>query len=251
MLEQDAVDRTSTLYNTASLPVLMYHRIAPETPEAGAQWASTPWAFEEQLAWLRDQGYESVSIDEWAASAANDANDAVLPGRRVLITFDDGLRDFADHALPLLIAYGFRADMHIVTGHVGGTNAWEKPGFPSYQLMDWQTILDLPRDTVTIGSHTVNHARLAGLDPATVMDEMLRSRLELEQRLGRQVTRIAYPWGSTDESTPSLAVAAGYDYAFTINDRFADLECNRRDIPRLEIRGGLSIAQFGKLVTNA
>ena len=186
----------------------MYHRIAPETPEAGAQWATTPWAFEEQLAWLRDQRYESVSIDEWAVSVANDA---ALPGRRVLITFDDGLQDFADHALPLLIAYGFRADMHIVTGHVGGTNAWEKPGFPSYRLMDWQTILDLPRDTVTIGSHTVNHARFAGLDPATVMDEMLRSRLELEERLGRQVTRIAYPWGLTDESTPSLAVAAGYD----------------------------------------
>ena len=149
------VDRTSDLYGTANLPVLMYHRVAPETPEAGARWATTPWAFEEQLAWLRHQRYESVSIDEWAVACANDV---VLPGRRVLITFDDGFQDFVDHALPLLTAYGFRADMHIVTGHVGRKNGWEAPGFPSYPLMDWQTILDLPRRTVTIGSHTASHA---------------------------------------------------------------------------------------------
>ncbi len=161
-----AVDRTADLYGTANLPVLMYHRVAPETPDDGARWATTPWAFEEQLAWLGDQKYESVSIDEWAVACANDV---VLPGRRVLITFDDGFQDFVDHALPLLTAYGFRADMHIVTGYVGAKNGWEAPGFPSYPLMDWQTILDLPRRTVTIGSHTASHAALVALDPVTAM----------------------------------------------------------------------------------
>ena len=164
----------------------------------------------------------------------------------------DGLRDFVDHALPLLTAYGFRADMHIVTGHVGGK---ERLGDSGISQLPVDGLADDPRSSARHRhdrfSHRQSMPALAGLDPATVMDEMLRSRLELEQRLGRQVTRIAYPWGSTDESIRSLAVAAGYDYAFTINDRFADLECNRRDIPRLEIRGGLSIAQFGGLVTNA
>jgi peptidoglycan/xylan/chitin deacetylase (PgdA/CDA1 family) len=240
------VDRTADLYGTANLPVLMYHRVAPETPEAGARWATTPWAFEEQLAWLSGQKYESVSIDEWAVACADDV---VLPGRRVLITFDDGFQDFVDHALPLLIAYGFRADMHIVTGYVGAKNGWEAPGFPSYPLMDWQTVLDLPRRTVTIGSHTVSHAALVALDPVTAMDEMLRSRAELEDRLGRPVTRIAYPYGSIDESTPILAVAAGYDYAYTTDEWLADRDRNLLRIPRLEIRGGLSIEQFARLLT--
>jgi peptidoglycan/xylan/chitin deacetylase (PgdA/CDA1 family) len=240
------VDRTSELHGTANLPVLMYHRVAPETPAAAARWATSPWAFEEQLAWLRDQKYESVSIDEWAVACANDV---VLPGRRVLITFDDGFQDFADHALPLLTAYGFCADMHIVTGHVGGSNAWEAPGFPSYQLMDWQTILDLPRQIVTIGSHTVSHAACVALDPVTAMDEMLRSRAELEDRLGRSVTRIAYPYGSIDESTPNLALASGYEYAYTTDERLADRDRKLLRIPRLEVRGGLSIDQFSRLVT--
>jgi peptidoglycan/xylan/chitin deacetylase (PgdA/CDA1 family) len=239
------VDRTPDLDITAELPVLMYHRVAPETPEPGRRWATTPWEFEEQLAWLRDQKYESVSIEEWAVACANDV---VLPGRRVVITFDDGLQDFADHALPLLMAYGFRADMHIVTGHVGGSNSWEGPGFPRYPLMDWQTVIDLPRHTVTLGSHTVTHAAFAALDPVTAMDEMLRSRFELEDRLGRPVTRIAYPYGSMDDSTLSLAVAAGYDYAYTTDEWLAEMDRNLLHIPRLEIRGGLGIDQFALLV---
>ena len=239
------VDRTPDVNVTGELPVLMYHRIAPESPEAGRRWATTPAEFEEQLAWLCDKKYESVSIEEWAVACANDVD---LPGRRVLITFDDGLQDFADHALPLLVAYGFRADMHIVTGHVGGTNAWEAPGFPRYPLMDWQTILDLPRHTVTLGSHTVNHAAFAALDPVRAMDEMLRSRSELEDRLGRPVTRIAYPYGSMDDSTSSLAAAAGYDYAYTTDEWLAERNRNMLDIPRLEIRGGLGIDQFAVLL---
>jgi peptidoglycan/xylan/chitin deacetylase (PgdA/CDA1 family)/ubiquinone/menaquinone biosynthesis C-methylase UbiE len=239
------VNRTSDLEVTGELAVLMYHRIAPETPAAGRRWATTPWEFEEQLAWLCDQKYESVSLDEWAVACANDV---VLPGRRVLITFDDGLQDFADHALPLLMAYGFRADMHIVTGHVGGGNVWEGPDFPRYPLMDWQTILDLPRHTVTLGSHTVNHVAFAALDPVTATEEMLRSKCELEDRLGRPVTRIAYPYGSMDDSTWRLAVAAGYDYAYTTDEWLAERDRNLLRIPRLEMRGGMAIEQFAQLV---
>ncbi len=240
------VDRTPDLHVTAELPVLMYHRVAPETPEAGGRWATTPWAFEEQLAWLCDQGYESVSIEEWEVACANDV---ALPGRRVLITFDDGLRDFADHALPLLMAYGFRADMHIVTGHVGGSNSWEGPGFPRYPLMDWQTILDLPRHTVTLGSHSVNHAAFAALDPVTAIGRNAEEQSRAGGSLGRPVTRIAYPYGSMDDATWSLAVAAGYDYAYTTDERLAERDRNLMHIPRLEIRGGLGIDRFAWLVS--
>jgi len=139
--------------------------------------------------------------------------------------------------------------MHIVTGHVGGRNAWESPGFPSYPLMHWSTILDLPRNVVTIGSHTVSHAALAALDPVTAMDELLRSRADLEDRLGRAVSRIAYPYGSIDDSTPHLAVAAGYDSAYTTDEWLADRDRNLLRLPRLEVRGGLGIDQFALLMT--
>jgi len=240
-----AVDRTPDLTMTPALPILMYHRVAPETPDAGRRWATTPDEFEEQLAWLLDQRYESVSLEQWELACGNDVD---LPGRRVIITFDDGLQDFADHALPLLAAYGFQADMHLVTGHVGGSNAWEVPGFPRYPLMDWQTILDLPRHIVTLGSHTANHVAFAALDPVTATDEMLRSRVELEDRLGRAVTRIAYPYGSMDDTTWRLAAAAGYDYGYTTDEWLAERDRNLLHIPRLEIRGGLSIDQFASLV---
>jgi peptidoglycan/xylan/chitin deacetylase (PgdA/CDA1 family) len=240
------VDDTDSDASTGLLPVLMYHRIAPETPAAGARWAITPEGFEEQLAWLREQNFESTSVEEWALACANDRD---LPGRRVLITFDDGLQDFADHALPLLVKYGYKADMHIVSGRVGQTNDWEMAGFPRYRLMDWDTLADLPRHTVTLGSHTVNHRSFAVLDPVEAMQELIRSRVTLEDRLGRAINRIAFPYGSFDHSTLLQAAAAGYDYAYTTNDWLAGRDRNPLRIPRLDVWGGLGINQFATLVT--
>ena len=49
-----------------------------------------------------------------------------LPDKPVLLTFDDGYADLAEYALPVLRRYGFGAGVFIVTGQVGGTNAWDE-----------------------------------------------------------------------------------------------------------------------------
>ena len=82
----------------------MYHRVSNEFTSATRRWTVTPDEFEEQLAHLRDAGYSSIDIDEWADAGSE--NRAVA-GRTVLLTFDDGYADFAEHALPLLERYGF------------------------------------------------------------------------------------------------------------------------------------------------
>jgi peptidoglycan/xylan/chitin deacetylase (PgdA/CDA1 family) len=52
-----------------------------------------------------------------------------LPARSVLLTFDDGYRDFAEHAWPILRAAGLPATLFVATGAIGRTSSpfwWDR-----------------------------------------------------------------------------------------------------------------------------
>jgi glycosyltransferase involved in cell wall biosynthesis/peptidoglycan/xylan/chitin deacetylase (PgdA/CDA1 family) len=100
------------------LRVLMFHRIADPHRTL---WlnpglvSATPTVFG-RIAELLARDYYVVSMDE--------ALDAVvrnrpLPPRSVLLTFDDGYRDFAVNAWPTLKRYGLPATLFVPTAYVG------------------------------------------------------------------------------------------------------------------------------------
>jgi peptidoglycan/xylan/chitin deacetylase (PgdA/CDA1 family) len=230
---------------TAAVPVLMYHRIADDGEPRARRWRTEPAAFEEQLHWLREQGFRSLDVDEWAGAAALDQE---LSGRGIILTFDDGFADFGEYAVPLLQRYGFRAELFVVSGHVGGTDSWDTAWERREPLMDWQALADLPSDVVRIGSHTVGHAPLTAISPQEVVRELVESRVTLEDRLGRRVTTIAYPFGLNDGAVQRLAGAVGYEVGYTTMPWWAHPTRNLLDLPRLEVRGGERLDTFARLV---
>lgn len=235
-----AVEMTPSL----ALPVLMYHRIADDGHELAARWRTTPAAFEEQLAYLRENGYRSVDVDEWAQAAALDQT---LPGRGVVLTFDDGFQDF-ENAVPLLQQYGFRAELFVVSGHVGATDSWDTGWDRREPLLDWQALIDLPSDVVRIGSHTVGHQPLTVVSAEEVVRELVHSKITLEDKLGRPIPKIAYPYGMVDGAVQRLAGALGYDVGFTTQSAFAWPTRNLLLLPRLEVRGGDPIEVFARMI---
>jgi len=71
---------------------------------------------------------------------------------------------------------------------------------------------------LTVGSHAHGHHKLAGLDEESQRNELTRSKGILEDRLGREIAALAYPYGRTGTYTAStkvLAAEAGYRLAFT------------------------------------
>jgi peptidoglycan/xylan/chitin deacetylase (PgdA/CDA1 family) len=230
---------------TAALPVLMYHRIANDGEPRARRWRTEPAAFDEQLHWLREQGFRSVDVDEWASAAALDQ---ALPGRGVILTFDDGFVDFGEEAVPLLQKHGFRAELFVVSGHVGATDSWDTAWERREPLMDWQALADLPADVVRIGSHTVGHAPLTAVSSQDVVRELTESRITLEDRLGRRVTTIAYPFGLNDGAVQRLAGAVGYEVGYTTMPWWAYPTRNLLDLPRLEVRGGETLDAFARLL---
>ena len=159
------------------LVILLYHRVGK-----GAGEIELPAAeLDRQLEHLAEHE-RVVALDH----ALEDRD-----GGGVVVSFDDGSRDFADGALPLLEKHRVPAVLYVATGMIA-----EEGG----EGLAWSQVEDaVASGLVTIGSHTHSHADLSRADEWTSEDEMRRSKQLIEDRLGVACRHFAYPWavGST------------------------------------------------------
>ncbi|HEX5165191.1 MAG TPA: polysaccharide deacetylase family protein, partial [Thermomicrobiales bacterium] len=222
-------------------PVLMYHRVSPTGAAHTRRYRVTPEMFESQLAHLREAGYASVSADELLESIELRRS---LPGKRVVLTFDDAYVDFAEFAWPLLQRYGFGAFLFVVSGCTGGTNAWDRRYGEELPLLGWDALRELQAAGVTIGAHTVSHPALTGLSPREIAAEMAESRRTLQEQLGTPIETIAYPYGDQDEIVEHIAGAAGFRLGFTCRLYPLHPHDPPLSLPRVEVEGTDSLETF-------
>jgi len=91
----------------------------------------------------------------------------------------------------------------------------------AFDMMDWDDLLSLDRDLVTVGSHTLSHPILTGLNSQEIELEILESRQCLEQRLQRMVDFFCYPNGAYDQRAHQL-VQKTYRAAVTTESGVVD-----------------------------
>ncbi|MBM4200788.1 MAG: polysaccharide deacetylase family protein [Gammaproteobacteria bacterium] len=226
---------------TATLPVLMYHRVAPGKADAMRRYRVSPEAFEEQLQYLRDAGFYSVGWAEWQAAAAARIP---LPGRAIALTFDDGYQDVFEFAAPLLERYGFRATVFLVADRIGGSNVWDQAFAETIPLMGWAEIRELHARGLQFGSHTATHRALTGLSIAEVVDEGARSRAMIEDALRSPVRAIAYPYGDFDDPVAHAMGGCGYLYGLSCRHGRARFGDSLLALPRIEIEGTDRLRDF-------
>jgi peptidoglycan/xylan/chitin deacetylase (PgdA/CDA1 family) len=179
--------------------ILYYHRIADTDDELSV----SPRRFAAQMEELARSGLRGV-----------DTVEAALGGDNVIgLNFDDGYRDVAEHALPVLQRLGFRATVFIATGVTDG-----RARFHWYErqpaLLGWEEIAALDRDgTLTFEPHTVTHPNLLALDDGEAEREIGGSKSELEERLERPAQVFCYPAGLFGARDRALVAAAGFRFA--------------------------------------
>jgi len=100
-------------YPRNGIRIVMYHSISPDGVAAGV--------FERQLAFFR-RHFETF----WASELPELLSGERVPRRpAVVLTFDDGLRNNAEVAAPLLEKYGVKATFYLVAGLLdGGRMMW-------------------------------------------------------------------------------------------------------------------------------
>ncbi len=92
---------------------------------------------------------------------------------------------------------------------IAGTLYWtlEAEQFPMATAREIRQILDLG---VEIGSHTVTHPDLTGIDRETLDRELSESKVRLEQIVGREVSSFCYPFGRFNKTACDAVERAGY-----------------------------------------
>ena len=227
------------------LPILNYHRIADDGPPELSRYRTSAESFREQMRWLRRLGYHAVTS---ADLADHETTRQPLRGRPVMITFDDGYRDFHDTAWPILRAHDFVAEVFIVTDHVGGNAKWDAGIGTPAPLMGWHEIQTLGAAGIRFGSHMASHSHMNGLSSRAIVREAARSRALLERALATPCRSIAAPYGEATDRFVRIARRCGYAIGVTTEPGFAHLGSDPMRLPRFEVLGHWSLEQFANTV---
>ncbi|WP_430460511.1 polysaccharide deacetylase family protein [Thalassolituus sp. LLYu03] len=165
--------------------------------------------FARQMAMLRLTRQCVIPMSEASRFLAGEGD---YPDRCVAITFDDGYENFYHFAFPVLKKYNLPAMVYVVTGQLSGRSEWLKEdGHEPKALMSAEQIRDIYTNGIEIGSHSVTHPRLAGLDADECFNELRQSKHDLEELLaGAVIDHVCYPYGSFNDEVSRLAGKAGY-----------------------------------------
>jgi peptidoglycan/xylan/chitin deacetylase (PgdA/CDA1 family) len=144
-----------------------------------------------------------------------------LPERAVALTFDDGYASVLRTAWPLLKERGLPASLFVVTAALVGPLRFRWDAAETdperYGLSTAGELVDAVGQGLDIGSHTVTHPWLPGLEPALLEHELGESRARLEDLLGRPVRSLAYPTGGWTRLVRDAAERAGYTTGITVD----------------------------------
>ena len=182
--------------------ILHYHRVSDDRDEL----AVTPRHFREQMEFLSAEGWRVVDVVEAAELIARGNG-----GGRVLgLSFDDGYRDVADNAVPVLEEHGFRATVFVATGVIDGEASldWYEDPPP---VLAWEQVERLDRGPVLrFEAHSITHPNLLDLDVERACVEIAGSKQALETRLARPVAAFCYPAGLYGGRERALVAASGF-----------------------------------------
>lgn len=224
----------------ATVPILMYHVIAP--PPSGAPFPGLyvlPAEFAAQMTALKDNGWHPVTLDQlWA----NWKTGAKLPaGKPIVISFDNGYHSQYAAALPVLRRLGWVADENI-----------QLTGLPPSQggLTDAET-----RGLVSAGweldTQGISHADLIVLDSSQLHDQIVTSRQTIRRRFHVPVNWFCYPSGHYNATVITAVKTAGYVGSTTVIPGWASRSSDPYRLPRLRVLGGTSpTALLAQIATN-
>lgn len=149
-----------------------------------------------------------------------------IDGRYFHLSFDDGFRNNFTNALPILQKHEIPAMFFVPSSLIGAdwetTKAYclETTKYNAViEMLTWEDIKHMVSLGYEIGSHTKTHARFSEISQSAqkLEDEILGSKLELENNLGQECKYISWPYGTrtdADESSLSMARSAGYQACF-------------------------------------
>ena len=204
------IDRLLTVYffdpltkilrrgNIKGIPILMYHSISDDGEKETHRYYSintSPKIFNTHLDYLRDNEYVVINLSDAVSYLITGTP---IPNKFLVITFDDGYRDFYTNAFPILKQHAFSCTVFLPTGFIEG----RRPGLKDKEHMNWDEVRTLSKEGIKFGSHTVTHPQLALLNKDGILYELKHSKESIEDNIGEAVESFSYPFAFPEANKP-------------------------------------------------
>jgi len=238
---------------------IAYHDVEDRDPDQAVVAVRTERLIE-QLAWLRENGYKPVTVDQIMAARKGGPE---LPAKAILLSFDDGYSSFYTRVLPVLRAYNWHALLAPVGSWIDTplNQPVDFAGAPRARsdFLTWDQIREISRSgLVEIAAHTdANHKGIlanpqGNLQPAAAtrrydpVTKRYESEADFQARIRTDVNNISekirkvtgnkprvwvWPYGAADGTSLTVVGEAGYEMALTLEDGLDALD-NLMSSPR-------------------
>lgn len=216
--------------NQKQIPVLVYHNIVErEELKQNDIDSLTIAEFSEQLKYLSDNGYTSISLDElynWKNGKID------IPEKSVVITFDDGYLSFKSLAQPILQQYNFKAACFLI-GNITEQNTLE------YEEGKYATVgldeVDNKNENIIYGSHTFDMHKQEDGAPVVIQknyDELKQDIQKFDNQLF-EAEYLAYPYYTYTKDFVKALEEENYKLAFAGEEEMTTKNVNNYKIPRI------------------
>jgi peptidoglycan/xylan/chitin deacetylase (PgdA/CDA1 family) len=211
---------------------LMYHELETDGRQlcldapGYVRYAVSATNFRAQMNHLKAMGWRGVDVDQAL----------LFHPETTAITFDDGCETDLLVAAPILGELGFGATFYITTGFLG------KSGY-----LTTQQLRELSSRGFQIGCHAMTHAYLSDLDDNGLRREILESKLQLEQLIGKPVEHFSCPGGRYNRRSIEMARTAGYRTLSTSRSRMNSANADRFALGRIPVMRETTLRDFEAL----
>jgi peptidoglycan/xylan/chitin deacetylase (PgdA/CDA1 family) len=224
---------------------LMYHRLASRRDCENIRGVNRHYTvaveeFEKQVAHLKREGFRFLTAEEASSFARRSVE---FDQAAVLLTFDDGCASVFDAALPVLKQHGVPAAAFITSDPAAYVFGYGQ------RRMSPEELRALDAAGVRCESHGVSHRPLVQLTDEQLRGELVRSKAELEELLGRPVRYLSAPGNWIDQRVVRLAKETGYEAIWVSEPGSVRPGSNPFGLPRLNVDGTASLAQFARSLT--
>ena len=236
LLHKLRLTRLASWWNRKRVVILCYHGVTERRerhPNDRHGLHIRADRFETQLDYLRKH-FNVISLAEFVEARNRNVS---LPDRAVVLTFDDGYRNFLTSALPRLAARDLPVSVFLITDNIRSrsdspANGWSEADDETF--LSWEEVKVLREQGVEFGSHTCSHRKLSELATTEADRELRVSHEAVDAHLSQHTMPLAFPYGSYSDAVIATARQLPYTCALTTdagtNGPATDLFLLRRNL---------------------
>lgn len=228
---------------SVDVPILMYHLILESS--AGNKYIVSPDDFENDLKYLRDNGYTTVQMKDLIEYVYNGAE---LPEKPVILTFDDGYYNNYVYAYPLLKKYNSKAVISIV-GAYTDLYTENHDTHVNYAHLSWDNVKEMSDSGyIEIQNHTYDlHSLDKGRsgskknsnESEQEYEKMLRSDVgalqrECLEKTGRAPDTFTYPFGLVSNESLNIIKDMGFKASLSCEEGINSIERSPEQLYKLK-----------------